>query len=162
MDLHSAEWVERNRYEIQPGARRFENWEYNYAGVVGLGASLTYSQEWGMASIWARVQLLGKTLRDKLQAIPGITVHDVGEVRGGTVTFSLKTPAGEMVDVTKIHRALSAHKINTSTSTVFSTRLDAEARQLPDIVRSSVHYYNTEEEIDRFCTVLQDAIPTLI
>ncbi|MEM7535715.1 MAG: aminotransferase class V-fold PLP-dependent enzyme [Chloroflexota bacterium] len=162
LDLHSAKWVERNRYKIQPGARRFENWEYNYAGVVGLGASLTYAKEWGMEPIWSRVQMLGKTLHDKLKAIPGISVHDVGEVRGGTVTFSLKTPTGENVDVEKIHQALSAHKINTSTSTVFSTRLDAEARQLPDIVRASVHYYNTEDEIEQFCTVLQHTIPALV
>jgi selenocysteine lyase/cysteine desulfurase len=28
--------------------------------------------------------------------------------------------------------------------------LDARARRLPDVVRASVHYYNTEEEVTRF------------
>ena len=38
-----------------------------------------------------------------------------------------------------------------------STRLDAEARRLPDLVRASPHYYNTEAEVDRlieFCASL--------
>src|SRR5260370_5365862 len=31
LDLHAAEWVTRDHYEILPNARRFENWETNYA-----------------------------------------------------------------------------------------------------------------------------------
>jgi cysteine desulfurase / selenocysteine lyase len=38
-----------------------------------------------------------------------------------------------------------------------STRLDAEARSLPPIVRASSHYYNTEAEIDRLIEHLAGA-----
>jgi len=37
---------------------------------------------------------------------------------------------------------------------VSSTLLDARARQLPDLVRASVHYYNTEEEVARFAAAV--------
>src|ERR671910_1528300 len=34
LDLHAAQWVATDRYEIRLDARRFENWETNYAGKI--------------------------------------------------------------------------------------------------------------------------------
>ena len=48
--------------------------------------------------------------------------------------------------------------INASITAPSSTRLDATKRQLPEMVRASVHYYNTEDEVERF--VQQVAILT--
>ena len=45
-------------------------------------------------------------------------------------------------------------QINVTVSRLPSTRLDMEARGLPSVVRASVHYYNSEVEIDRFCATL--------
>ena len=149
IDLHAATWVERDRYTLRDDARRFENWEYSYAAVLGLGTALDYAQTWGIESIWARVQLLAANLRSKLQQYPDVTVQDIGEIQSGLVTFSVE---GKKVAELKAH--FTDHAINVSTSTPFSTRLDAEARQLPDLIRASVHYFNTVEEIDRFCTIL--------
>jgi cysteine desulfurase/selenocysteine lyase len=78
-----------------------------------------------------------------------VTVRDEGVERCGIVSF---TVAGSNAD--EVQRLLAKARINVSVSRVSSTRLDMEARHLPDLVRASVHYYNTEEEIERFCTVL--------
>ena len=54
-------------------------------------------------------------------------------------------------DPLEIRDTLRTRGINVSVTTVTSTRLDMEARGLEAMVRASVHYYNTEAEVDRFC-----------
>jgi selenocysteine lyase/cysteine desulfurase len=50
---------------------------------------------------------------------------------------------------------LLARAINVDVSTVEDTRLDFEARNLPPLVRASVHYFNTSDEIARFCEAVE-------
>ncbi|MCP4429252.1 MAG: aminotransferase class V-fold PLP-dependent enzyme, partial [Chloroflexi bacterium] len=150
LDLLSAKWVARDQYEMRPDARRFENWERNVAGILGLGTAVSYASSLNINQTWARLQKLAAQLRNQLRSIPGVAVHDKGLVKGGIVTF---TKEGATADA--IQESLRRQNINVSTSTVFSTRLDMEARALPDLVRASVHYYNTESEIDRLCEAME-------
>lgn len=149
LDLHAAEWVAPDRFAIRPDARRFENWETNYAGKIGLGVAIDYALAWGLPAIYARVQHLAALLRAQLGELPGVTVRDLGVERCGIVTFSV---TGKRVE--ELRRTLVERRINVSATTITSTRLDMEARQLSEMLRASVHYYNTEEEIERFCATL--------
>ena len=150
LDLHSAHWVTPERYEMRPDARRFENWEFNYAAVLGLGAAVDYALAWGMPEIESWVVALAADLRTALAEVPGITVQDIGTRKCGICTFT-----HERLDAATISARLRAQAINTSVSDPNSTLLDATARGLPDLVRASVHYFNTDEEIDRFCRTLR-------
>ena len=47
LDLHAAQWVAHDRFEVRPDARRFENWETYYAGKIGLGVAIDYALQWG-------------------------------------------------------------------------------------------------------------------
>src|SRR6185437_5348782 len=58
LDLHAAEWTAPDDYTVRPDARRFENWETNFAGKIGLGVAMDYALGWGIDAIWARVQAL--------------------------------------------------------------------------------------------------------
>ncbi len=149
LDLHAAEWRGAGRYELRPDARRFENWEGNVAGKIALGVAADYALGWGLDAIEGRVCALARALRARLGELPGVVVHDLGQRRCGIVSFSAqRREAGE------IERALGARAINVSTSSVASTRLDMEARGLADLVRASVHYYNSEDEVTRFADEL--------
>lgn len=67
------------------------------------------------------------------------------------------TFAVEGADHNSIKAALRAQAINVSVSTQFSSRLDLRGRGLSDVLRASVHVYNTEQELDRFVAAL-DAV----
>ena len=148
LDLQAATWVERDRYEMRPDARRFENWERNVAGQLGLGAAVDYALGWGLADIAARIEPLAADLRRRLADIPGVSVRDRGRRPCGIVTFTVEgKPAPEIVAALRQQR-INCHKSQGSTP------LDARARRLPDLVRASVHYYNTEEEVTRFAAAV--------
>lgn len=149
LDDHAATWVARDRYEIRPDARRFENWETNYATKIGLGVAIDYARDWDIATIWARIQSLAALLRNRLGDLPGVAVRDIGAEQCGIVTF---TVAGH--EPARLVETLLARGINVSVTSRAGTRLDMEARGLTEMIRASVHYYNSEEEIEQFCTTL--------
>ena len=142
LDLHAAEWTSPTTYEVRDDARRFESWESSHADRLGLGAAIDYALAVGIESGWDRLHALAGRLRQQLSAIDGVTVHDKGAVKGGIVTFSVD--GHDSVDVKD---RLSAAGVNTSTTTASHGHFDG--RDLPALVRASVHYYNTEDELDR-------------
>lgn len=146
LDLHAANWIDESRYEIRDDARRFENWEMYYAGKVGLGVAIDYALNWRLDVIWPRVHSLGEQLRSRLLEPGGIAIHDLGRERCGIVTFTV-----DGVSAVDIQKKLAAENINVTVSFADSNRLDLPSRNLSQLVRASVHYFNTEDEIDRFC-----------
>jgi len=148
LDLQAATWVEPDRYEMRPDARRFENWERNVAGQLGLGAAVDYALGWGLADIAGRIEPLAAELRRRLAEIPGVSVRDRGRRPCGIVTFTVEGKPARDIVATLRQRRINCHP------SVSSTLLDGGARRLPDLVRASVHYYNTEEEVARFAAAV--------
>jgi cysteine desulfurase/selenocysteine lyase len=144
LDMRAADWVEPARYELRPDAIRFEEWEQAYALKVGLAAGLDYALAWGIDAVWERVAALAESLRARLGAVEGVTVRDLGAVRCAIVTFTV-----DGVGANELKERLGREHINVTVSEPSSTLLDARERELPDLVRASVHYYNTDEELDR-------------
>ena len=149
LDMHGADWISRDSYQARGDARRFETFEYDVAGRIGLGVACDYALALGLEAIEARVTALASHLRARLLNIPGVELHDRGERLCGIVTFSL---AGWGCD--DIRERLGAQGINTWVSAMSSSRLDLEPRGLEKLVRASVHYYNSGQEVERFVATL--------
>jgi len=99
------------------------------------------------------VQALASDLRDMLDAIPGVTVRDKGLTRCGIVTFT-----AEAMPADELKSALARRRINVTVSEASGTLLDMSERGLDAMVRASVHYYNSEAELERFVAVLAELI----
>ncbi|TDB83028.1 aminotransferase class V-fold PLP-dependent enzyme [Actinomadura sp. KC216] len=151
LDLQAATWNAPNGYEVRQDAVRFETWERYVAGQIGLGVAADYASALGMPAIEERVLGLGQTLREELAALPGVTVLDRGVRPSGIVTFTLdghEPPA--------IKAAARERGVNVNVTSPNSHGYDPHA--VPSAVRASVHYYNTENEIERLLSVLQSLL----
>lgn len=153
IDHFGAPWVSRDCYRLRPDARRFETWENAYALRLGLGEAARYALWLGLPAIQKRAWMLADSLRALLNEVPALTLWDSGRERCAIVSFSV-----EGHESTDLVQRMSAIGINVSCSKPSSTLLDASARKLPNVVRASPHYYNTEEEVEQFVSALCDII----
>ena len=150
LDLHSATWTAPDAYRVREDARRFESWETFHAGKIGLGVAADAALGLGLAAIEQRVTALADTLRRRLRTLPGVSVHDRGRRLCGIVTFTV-----DGHDSPRVADQLRAQAINVSVSTTESARWDLASRGLESVIRASVHYYNTDDELDRLCDALR-------
>lgn len=144
IDHFAAPWVSRDAFRLRDDARRFETWENNYAARLGLGAAVDYALDIGIGPIERRCRMLADRLRGGLASIRGIRVRDLGRAPGAIVSFTV-----EGYEAEALVSDAAAAGITIGASDPSSTRIDAEIRSLPPVVRASPHYYNTDAEIDR-------------
>ncbi len=145
-------------YRMAPGARRFETWEMNCASRIGLGVASGYALDWGVERTYRRLQLLAEGLRRDLAGIPGLRVEDRGQDRCGIVALTFDGHEGRC---RWVRASLQRARINTWVCLENAAYLDMRTRGLSSVLRISVHYYNSAEELARLCSVLQDTLATL-
>jgi selenocysteine lyase/cysteine desulfurase len=143
-EIGSATWDGNQGFSWAPGAARFATWEHSYAGVLGLGAAVQQALDLGLEAIGKRTAELGARLRGQLAGLPGVTVHDLGQVRCAIVTAKIDgLAAGQAA------QALARAEVNVSTTVPEHNPLDTRDGGVHPLIRFSPHYYNTEDEIDR-------------
>ena len=150
IDHFAAPWVAADRYELRPDARRFENWENAYALRAGLGAAAVYAAEIGIDNIQKRAWGLADLLRQQLTEISGARLRDAGTEQCAIVSFNI-----DGLDPRQTVADLRNMGINIGASDPESTRLDAENRNLPVVLRAAPHYYNIEAEISQLVSALK-------
>ncbi len=150
-DHDGALLVAADRYEWAPGARRFEHWEYSHAAWLGLGAALDHLESWGIERIEATVVERADQLRAMLGDI-GYDVHDDGAQRCGIVTTTSPRRSAP-----ELQAYLAAAQINSTHTIPGSSRWDVDRRGLAEMLRLSVHYTTTVDELQRTVEVLSQA-----
>ena len=153
IDMRAADWTAPDTFRYAPGARRFETWESFVAGRIGLLQAVRYASGLGLDNIEARVSGLADALRDALTATGVVDVLDRGERRAGIVTFQRhgETPL-------ETRERLAGKDINVSITDKLSAQLDFSERNIESLVRASVHYFNTEAEVERFVSAVAGSV----
>ena len=138
VDMRGARWTAAGAYEVAATARRYEDWEFPYALVLGQAAAARYALDVGIETARARAWALAARLRDALGGVAGVRVLDRGATRCAIVTMAAD---GHYADV--IVRALEARRINTVSSLREFGIYDFDAKGISPAVLLSPHYYNT-------------------
>jgi selenocysteine lyase/cysteine desulfurase len=142
IDMRAADWTAADAYRLHGDARRFENWEFPYALVLGLGEAARYARDVGTGVAQRRSWELAARLRAGLGAAAGVRVLDRGAKLCAIVTVSVAgRSAGACV------AELREQGINTGALDRVSAVLDLDGKGVADALRLSPHYFNAEAEI---------------
>lgn len=153
VDMRGARWVDTNRFALVDSAQRFEDWEFPYALVLGLGAAARYALGVGVAAAGERASGLATRLRDGIAAIDGVRLLDRGRTRCAIVTMDVRgRDAEELVSL------LRERGINTAASLRWYGLIDFTEKGATSALRLSPHYYNSEAEIDSAVDAVRELV----
>jgi selenocysteine lyase/cysteine desulfurase len=150
VDMRGAEWTWADDFRLYDGARRFENWEFAYALVLGMGEAARYSLAVGEMG-FARARALAAVLRTKLAALPQVRIMDRGAEQCAIATVAIPGR-----DLAAVKLELRSRGINTSVSDRDDGVMDMSAKGVTQTLRLSPHYYNTEPELDTAVATLDE------
>ena len=153
VDMRGARWVDVDRYQLVDNAQRFEDWEFPWALVLGLGAAARYAREVGIESGGERATSLAARLRGELSAIDGVRVLDRGRAQCAIVTIDVRG-----WDASDLVAELAKRRINTTVSLRWYGLIDFAEKGTAAALRISPHYYNTEAEIEAVIAALRELV----
>lgn len=153
IDMRGADWIEKDEYKQQPDAKRYEDWEFAYALVLGSSAAIEYCLNIDEDRIWRQVKSLSNYIRNELSRIDKVRVLDKGPDVGALVTFTVEGSQPKYIVDELLNR-----KINVVASFRNYAVIDFDEKKVQWAIRASPHYYNTVEEIDLFIGAVKSII----
>ena len=144
------EYVTREGATWAPIPEKFEAGTVNVGGAVGMAAAAEYLMGIGMEKIAAHDNELAALLVQKMQAIPHVNIigSKDGAKRCGIVTFTI-----DGVHPHDISSILDTEKIAIRAGHHCAQPL-GQYLDVPATARASLYFYNTAEEVERFCAAL--------
>jgi selenocysteine lyase/cysteine desulfurase len=151
LDMRGADWTRADRFLPVDSARRFENWEFSYALVHGLGEAARYAVDEAGEAGGRRAVALAAYVRERLAELPGVAIADRGARKAAIATATVTGKDPQELVLALRPRGINIHASNR----IAYFEGGGRSRSL---LRISPHYYNTEDEIDRTIEALEELL----
>jgi cysteine desulfurase/selenocysteine lyase len=149
----TTKWGSEKEYEHLKTCERFEAGEANFPAATGLGRALDYIQEvGGISAIRAEIRRVTGYLLEKLSEVKDVEIYGVVDekLRGGIVSFNIKNVGPDLIS-----RKMAEQKIIIEAG-AFAAPLALGTFNQKEWARACIHYFNTEEDVDRFIQVIKN------
>lgn len=143
IDTRGSKWTKMDAFRLEKGARRFENWEFPYALVLGMGTAAQYALNVQVEIAGGRAASLANYARKRLNEMEGMRILDRGSKQCAIMAIAV-----EGHNARWLVKRLREQKINTSPILREHALIDMDEKKVKTALRISPHYYNTFEEID--------------
>ena len=151
IDMRGAIWTGPDVYNQLGSAKRFEDWEFSYALLLGSREALKYANKIGIAAISERAVGLANIIREQLKDESKIRILDQNVPLGAIITMEVQG-----ITQTDLGQYLAKHRVNHSFSTYDNAVLHFEEKKVDWALRVAPHYYNNEDEISTFCDLIKN------
>ena len=146
--------VTENEFSFEDVPARFEGGTQNIAGFIGLGVAVDYIDRIGLERIENHGKKLTAMLFQEINDISNTIVYGSPENIYGIVAFNIDGVNAH--DVAKILDELKNICVRSGHHCAIPAIRHIGAIELGGTVRASLHYYNTEEEIQIFGETLRE------
>jgi selenocysteine lyase/cysteine desulfurase len=151
IDMRGADWTGPDSFELDPTARRFENWEFAWSLVIGTGVAARYALDVGVREAGAWAASLAQLVRERAGSMPGARVLD-----HGARLSAIATVAFEGHDAADIVERLREQAINTSAARREYAVIDMDRKAAGSAVRISPHYFNDRRDVEAALFALEE------
>lgn len=141
-NVRCPDFVAQDTLVLRGGAQRYEAGTHNLLGIVGLNAAMDLLLKIGVGDIG------GELLRKRELLVAGLQAKGLDVLHAGAVedqASGILSFRKENCDMAGLHARLVQNSV------VTALRVDRQGRQF---IRASPHFYNTDDELDRFLSVL--------
>ena len=140
-----ADIIDAHHWIAAATPHRFESGVLNTAGIIGLGAAAKLLDGIGIDSILQHNRSLIAQMADGLRSISGVRLHGPSgrEHQAGIISWSIEGLGVHDVAHVLDERAAIAVASGAQGSTLAMHQLGVR-----EVVRTSVHYFNSEQDVD--------------
>ena len=141
-------------FKLTEAPHCFEGGTQNIAGFIGLGAAMDYLKRIGMDKVDKHSQKLTRFMYQEIHDLEKITVYGSPENIYGIVSFNIDNINPH--DLAKILDETRSICVRSGFHCAIPSMKHIGAYGLGGTVRASIHYYNTQEEVEILAETLKE------